>query len=74
MTLVTISPTYRITIPREIREKYNFKPGQKVYFETALGMQLEIDLKNSVTGRLWAAAGRFNRHAETDKIGQVPRD
>jgi AbrB family looped-hinge helix DNA binding protein len=34
MTLVTISPTYRITIPREIRDKFNLKPGQKVYFET----------------------------------------
>ena len=34
MFLVTISPTYRITIPKEIREKYHLKPGQKVYFET----------------------------------------
>ncbi len=34
MNLVTISSTYHITIPKEIREKYNLKPGQKVYFET----------------------------------------
>jgi len=34
VTLVTITPTYRITIPKEIREQFNLKPGQKVYFET----------------------------------------
>jgi AbrB family looped-hinge helix DNA binding protein len=34
MTLVTISPTYRITIPKEIREKFNVEPGQKAIFTT----------------------------------------
>ncbi len=30
--LTTISPKYQIVIPREIREKFNLKPGQKVMF------------------------------------------
>jgi AbrB family looped-hinge helix DNA binding protein len=34
MFLATISPTYRLTIPKEIREMFDLKPGQKVYFET----------------------------------------
>ena len=32
MTLVTISKNYRITIPPEIRQQFNLKPGQKVAF------------------------------------------
>jgi AbrB family looped-hinge helix DNA binding protein len=30
--LVTISPNYRVVIPREIREEFNLKPGQKLAF------------------------------------------
>lgn len=32
MNAVTISSSYQITIPREIREKFNLKPGQKLMF------------------------------------------
>jgi AbrB family looped-hinge helix DNA binding protein len=32
MRPVTISSKYRITIPREIRERFGIKPGQKVAF------------------------------------------
>ena len=32
MRPVTISSKYRITIPREIREQFGIKPGQKVAF------------------------------------------
>ena len=37
--LTTISTKYQIVIPREIREQFNLKPGQKVMF---------IPYKNSI--------------------------
>lgn len=30
--LTTISPKYQIVIPREVREKFKLKPGQKMMF------------------------------------------
>ncbi|MBV6395743.1 MAG: hypothetical protein HFACDABA_01324 [Anaerolineales bacterium] len=33
MDVATVTSTYRITIPKEIREKYHLKPGQQVRFE-----------------------------------------
>jgi AbrB family looped-hinge helix DNA binding protein len=32
MEAVTISSKYQVVIPREIREKFNLKPGQKIMF------------------------------------------
>jgi len=32
MTAVTISSKYQVVIPREIREQFNLKPGQKLVF------------------------------------------
>jgi AbrB family looped-hinge helix DNA binding protein len=32
MEAVTISSKYQVVIPREIREKFNLKPGQKIAF------------------------------------------
>jgi AbrB family looped-hinge helix DNA binding protein len=32
MEAVTISSKYRVVIPREIREQFNLKPGQKIMF------------------------------------------
>ncbi len=32
MTLVSISPRYRITIPKEIRDETNLKVGDKISF------------------------------------------
>jgi len=32
MDAVTISSKYQVVIPREIREKFNLKPGQKLLF------------------------------------------
>ncbi len=37
--LTTISSKYQIMIPREVREQFNLKPGQKVLF---------IPYKNSI--------------------------
>ena len=38
-SLTTISTKYQIMIPREVREQFNLKPGQKVMF---------IPYKNSI--------------------------
>ena len=32
MHTTTISSQYQVVIPREIREKFNLKPGQKIMF------------------------------------------
>jgi AbrB family looped-hinge helix DNA binding protein len=32
MEAVTISSKYQVVIPREIREQFNLKPGQKIIF------------------------------------------
>jgi len=32
MHTATISSKYQVVIPREIREKFNLKPGQKIMF------------------------------------------
>ena len=32
MEIVTISSKYQVVIPREVREKFNLKPGQKIAF------------------------------------------
>jgi AbrB family looped-hinge helix DNA binding protein len=32
MAAVTISSKYQVVIPKEIREKFNLKPGQKLVF------------------------------------------
>ena len=59
--LTTISSKYQIVIPREVREQFNLKPGQKIMFipyqksirlvivppiEEALGMFKGIDTEN----------------------------
>ncbi len=31
MTTVTVSPKFQIVIPREVRDKFNLIPGQKVH-------------------------------------------
>ena len=31
-SLTTISSNYQIVIPRDVREKFNLKPGQKLMF------------------------------------------
>jgi AbrB family looped-hinge helix DNA binding protein len=61
MEIVTISSKYQVVIPREVREKFNLKPGQKLAFipfkgtirvvlvppiEAARGMLKGLDTEN----------------------------
>lgn len=41
MAIVTISPKYQVVIPKEVREKLNLRPGQKVE-AFALGSRIEL--------------------------------
>ena len=43
MATVTVSPKYQIVLPKEIREKLNLKPGQKlVVFAMNGGIRVEV--------------------------------
>ena len=41
MTLVTVSPKYQVVIPKDVREKLNLRPGQKVE-AFAVGSRIEL--------------------------------
>lgn len=41
MTVVTVSPKYQVVIPKDVREKLQIKPGQKVE-AFALGNRIEL--------------------------------
>lgn len=41
MTVVTVSPKYQVVIPKDVREKLNLKPGQKVR-AFAIGSSIEL--------------------------------
>lgn len=41
MTIVTVSPKFQVVIPREIRERLNIEPGQKVQ-AIAYGDRIEL--------------------------------
>jgi AbrB family looped-hinge helix DNA binding protein len=45
MTAVTISPKFQIVIPKEIREKADLQPGQKVEFFLLSGRIVIVPLK-----------------------------
>jgi AbrB family looped-hinge helix DNA binding protein len=46
MTTITVSPKFQVVIPKEIRQKLNLKPGQKLQV-IQLGDRIEyIILKN----------------------------
>jgi AbrB family looped-hinge helix DNA binding protein len=46
MCVVTVSSRYQITIPKEIRERFKVKPGQKVLF-IPRGKTIEIVFMHS---------------------------
>lgn len=41
MTVVTVSPKYQVVIPKDVREKLELKPGQKVE-AFAFGNRIEL--------------------------------
>ena len=41
MTVVTVSPKYQVVIPKDVREKLNIRPGQKVE-AFAIGSSIEF--------------------------------
>ncbi len=41
MRIITVSPRYQITIPKEIRERFKLKPGDKVLF-ISRGKTIEV--------------------------------
>jgi len=41
MAIVTVSPKYQVVIPKDVREKLNLRPGQKVE-AFALGSRIEL--------------------------------
>jgi AbrB family looped-hinge helix DNA binding protein len=41
MPVVTVSPKFQVVIPKEVREKLNLRPGQKVE-AFALGNRVEL--------------------------------
>ena len=41
MTVVTVSPKYQVVIPKDIRDKLNLRPGQKVE-AFAIGSRIEL--------------------------------
>lgn len=47
MTVVTVSPKYQVVIPKDVREKLNIRPGQKVD-AFAIGSRIELVLVEPV--------------------------
>ncbi|MEX2526252.1 MAG: AbrB/MazE/SpoVT family DNA-binding domain-containing protein [Gemmatimonadota bacterium] len=41
MTVVTVSPKYQVVIPKDVREKLQIKPGQKIE-AFAFGNRIEL--------------------------------
>ena len=41
MSMVTVSPKYQVVIPKEIRERLDLKPGQKIQ-AMAFGDRIEL--------------------------------
>lgn len=41
MTIVTVSPKFQVVIPKDVREKLNIQPGQRVD-ALAIGRRIEL--------------------------------
>ena len=66
MKAVTISSKYQVVIPREIREQFNLKPGQKVVFipgEHSIRLEIIRPIKES-RGSLKGIDTRIERDEE----------
>lgn len=68
MTTVKISPKYQVVIPKEIREKLNLRPGQKLQI-IQLGDRIEfIILKNIKDARGFLKGIDTNIVREGDRL------
>lgn len=68
MTTVKISPKYQVVIPKEIREKLNLRPGQKLQI-MEFGNRIEfILLKNIKEARGFLKGIDTNIEREGDRI------
>ncbi|RJP57115.1 MAG: AbrB/MazE/SpoVT family DNA-binding domain-containing protein [Melioribacteraceae bacterium] len=68
MTTVKISPKYQVVIPKEIREKLNLRPGQKLQI-IQLGDRIEfILLKNIKDARGFLKGIDTNIVREEDRL------
>jgi AbrB family looped-hinge helix DNA binding protein len=66
MCIVTISSRYQITIPKEIRERFDIKPGDKASF-TPRGKTIEVVFARS--GKELVEMKRL--HSKTSKFSPL---
>jgi len=68
MTTVTISPKFQVVIPKEIREKLNLEPGQKLQI-LEMGDRIEfILLKNIKEARGFLKGINTDIEREGDRL------
>lgn len=68
MTTVTISPKFQVVIPKEIREKLNLEPGQKLQI-LEMGDRIEfIVLKNIKEARGFLKGINTDIEREGDRL------
>ena len=65
MSTVTVSPKYQIVIPREIREKLEIKPGDKIHMMVE-GQQIHLVRVPTVEEMKGFAKG-MDTHIEKEK-------
>ncbi len=68
MTTVTVSPKYQVVIPKEIREKLQLKPGQKLQI-VQIGDRIEfLLLKDIKEARGFLKGMNTNIEREGDRL------
>jgi len=65
MRAITIPPRYQITIPKEIRERFEIKPGDKALF-IPHGKTIEVVFlrSNEEINRLHSKTSEFSENSE----------
>ena len=68
MTTVTVSPKYQVVIPKEVRQKLNLKPGQKLQI-IQIGDRLEfIPIRSIKDARGFLKGINTNIEREEDRL------